>query len=246
MSKNRKEEILAGALRVTKNFAPALTSAFQQIGWVSPEFALLSNSILSVVGYYGDYANDRTLDFLEQFIENKEHLVQAVVQSDKFKAVFIKALSDNITESNENKRQMLKKYILNFACGIEREFDEHTKLLNALNTITMEEVVILKLWDKDGIIQNDRRYQQVGRLTVGDISSVVLDTRRNGKTTLDKYENSIVELVKNKDVGNQLLLSLGYKGLLYVLSEDNFGSGQEARVKDITNFGKVFLSFIKE
>jgi len=246
MSKNRKEEILAGALRVTKNFAPALTSAFQQIGWVSPEFALLSISILSVVGYYGDYANDRTLDFLEQFIENKEHLVQAVVQSDKFKAVFIKALSDNITESNENKRQMLKKYILNFACGIEREFDEHTKLLNALNTITMEEVVILKLWDKDGIIQNDRRYQQVGRLTVGDISSVVLDTRRNGKTTLDKYENSIVELVKNKDVGNQLLLSLGYKGLLYVLSEDNFGSGQEARVKDITNFGKVFLSFIKE
>ena len=231
---------------MTKNFAPALTSAFQQIGWVSPEFALLSNSILSVVGYYGDYANDRTLDFLEQFIENKEHLVQAVVQSDKFKAVFIKALSDNITESNENKRQMLKKYILNFACGIEREFDEHTKLLNALNTITMEEVVILKLWDKDGIIQNDRRYQQVGRLTVGDISSVVLDTRRNGKTTLDKYENSIVELVKNKDVGNQLLLSLGYKGLLYVLSEDNFGSGQEARVKDITNFGKVFLSFIKE
>ncbi len=231
---------------MTKNFAPALTSAFQQIGWVSPEFALLSNSILSVVGYYGDYANDRTLDFLEQFIKNKEHLVQEVVQSDKFKAVFIKALSDNITESNENKRQMLKKYILNFACGIESEFDEHTKLLNALNTITMEEVAILKLWDEDGIIQNDHRYQQVGRLTVGDISSIVLDTRRNGKTTLDEYENFIIELVKNKDAGNQLLLSLGYKGLLYVLSEDNFGSGQEARVKDITNFGKVFLSFIKE
>ena len=238
--------MIAGALRVTKNFAPALTSAFQQIGWCSPEFALLSNSILSVVGYYGDYANDRTLDFLEQFVENKERLVQEVVQSDKFKAVFIKALSDNITESNENKRRMLKKYILNFACGTEMEFDEHTKLLNALNTITMEEVAILKLWDENGTIQNNRRYQQVGRLTVGDISSIVLDTRRNGKTTLDEYEIFIMELVKNKDVGNQLLLSLGYKGLLYVLSEDNFGSGQEARVKDITNFGKVFLSFIKE
>ncbi len=105
---------------------------------------------------------------------------------------------------------------------------------------------ILKLWDENGTIQNNRRYQQVGRLTVGDISSIVLDTRRNGKTTLDEYEIFIMELVKNKDVGNQLLLSLGYKGLLYVLSEDNFGSGQEARVKDITNFGKVFLSFIKE
>ena len=246
MSKSKKEEIFAGALRVTKNFAPALTSAFQQIGWVSPEFALLSSSILSVVGYYGDYANDRTLDFLQQFVENKERLVQEIVQSDKFKAVFIKTLSDNITESNESKRQMLKKYILNFACGIESEFDEHTKLLNALNTITLEEVTILKLWDEDGIIQNDRRYQQIGRLTVGDISSIVLDTRKSGKTILDRYENSVMELVKNKDVGNQILLSLGYKGLLYVLSEDNFGSGQEARVRDITDFGKVFLSFIKQ
>lgn len=246
MSNTRKEDVIAGALRVTKNFAPALSAAFQQIGWVSPEFALLSSSILSVVGYYGDYANDRTLDFLEQFVENKERMVQEVVQSDKFKAVFIKALGDNITESNEIKRQMLKRYILNFACGVESEFDEHTKLLNTLNAITMEEVAILKLWDDGGIIQNDGRYHRVGRLTVGDISSIVFATRKDGKPILDEYESSVMELIRNKDVGNQLLLSLGYKGLLYVLSEDNFGSGQEARVKDITNFGKVFLSYIKQ
>jgi hypothetical protein len=69
--KSKKEEIISGALRVTKNFAPALASAFQQMGWVSPEFALLSSSVLSIVGYYGDYANDRTLDFLNQFVKNK-------------------------------------------------------------------------------------------------------------------------------------------------------------------------------
>jgi hypothetical protein len=51
---------------------------------------------------------------------------------------------------------------------------------------------------------------------------------------------------ENNSKNNQTLLLLGYKGLLYVLAENNFGSGQEARVQDITDFGKAFLAFIKE
>lgn len=246
MNKDKKEEFMAGALRVTKNFLPALTAAFQQIGWVSPEFALLSCSIASVVGYWGDYANDRTLDFLKQFAENKEHLVQEIVESDKFKAVFIKAVSENITESNEEKRQLLKNYLLNFACGVEAEFNEHTKLLNTLNAITIDELAMLKLWEDSGMVESDHRYENVGRITVGDIGNIIWNTRKPGQSEVGDYEKYVLKLVENKDMGNQILLSLGYKGLLYVLGEDNFGSGQEAKVKGITEFGKIFLAFIKK
>jgi hypothetical protein len=244
-NKSKKEEIIAGALRVTKNFAPALTSAFQQIGWISPEFALLSGSVLSIVGYYGDYANDRTLDFLKQFAKNKEYLVDEIVQSDKFKAVFIKTIGDNITESNEEKRQLLKNYVLNFACGIEPEFNEHTKLLSTLDTITMDELSLLKLWEDGGMMQGDNSYGKVGRTTVNDIKRIVLKTRKAGESEVGDYEKHILKLVENKDSGNKILLSLGYKGLLYVLGENNFGSGEEAKVSDITDFGKTFLTFIK-
>ena len=246
MNKSKKEEIVAGALRVTKNFFPALTTAFQQIGWISPEFALLSSSICSVVGYWGDYAIDRTLDFLRQFAENKDRLVHDIVQSDKFKAVFIKAISENITESNEEKRQLLKNYVLNFACGVEADFNDHTKLLNTLNTITIDELAVLKLWEDGGLVESDQRYKNVGRMTVGDIKSIIWDTRKPGQSEVGDYEKYVLKLVEDKDSGNQILLSLGYKDLLYVLSEDNFGSGQEARVKGITDFGKIFLAFIKK
>lgn len=244
--KSKKEEVIAGTLRVTKNFAPVLTSALQQIGWVSPEFALLSSSVLSIVGYWGDYANDRTLDFLMQFAENKEHLVDEIVQSDKFKAVFIKTISDNITESNEEKRQLLKNYVLNFACGAEPEFNEHTKLLSTLNSITIDELAMLKLWEDKGLIQNDATYGKVSRITVNDIKRIVWNTRQNGKTDISDYGKYILKLVENKDTGNQILLSLGYKDLLYVLSENNFGSGEEAKVNSITEFGRTFLTFIKK
>ena len=62
---------------------------------------------------------------------------------------------------------------------------------------------------------------------------------------MGEYEKHILKLVENKDFGNQILLSLGYKGLLYVLGENNFGSGEEAKVNDITDFGKTFINFIK-
>jgi hypothetical protein len=175
----------------------------------------------------------------------KERLVDEVVQSDKFKAVFIKTIGNNITESNEEKRQLLKNYVLNFACGIESEFNEHTKLLSTLNAITMDELALLKLWESDGIIEKDTRFKNAGRMTVSDIKSAILNTREIGKGVVGEYENYILKLAEDKDICNQLILSLGYKGLLYVLSEDNFGSGQEARVKDITVFGKTFLTFIK-
>ena len=62
-------------------------------------------------------------------------------------------------------------------------------------------------------------------------------------------DTGLMEMIddKNNSKINQALLLLGYKRLFVtVLAENNFGGGQEARVQDITDFGKASLAFIKE
>lgn len=243
----KKKEIKNASLRIFNNFPPALISGLQALSAINPAFLPVAALIQSVIGYYGDYATDKTLDLFQDFINNKEKIVSEIVNDDKFKAAFIKIIGDNITEGNEKKRQYLKNYIKNFAFGVEPNFNEHTKLINTLNNITLDEVAVLKTWDEDGMISANTKYNNVGYIfTINDIRRAALDTRKpENNNILGEYEKYIYDLANDKNKANQILLSLGNKDLLYVVSENNFGSGQEAKTRGTTEFGKVFLNFIK-
>jgi len=233
-------------VRVAKNFSPALVDSLSTLGLVNPAFIPLISLAHSILGYWGDYANDKTKDLLQEFVNNKEKIVAEVVSSDKFKAIFLKILSDNITESNEEKRKYLKNYIVNFACGVESDFNEHSKLIYTLNNITLEEIEMLKMWDETGAVE--KRYREIGDAPGRSIRDNALDVSvlamyaRDQKASLKILNFDRIEQSKN----NQILLSLGYKDLLYVLSADNFGSGVEAKTKGLTDFGRTFLNFIKK
>ncbi len=226
--------------RVIKNFAPSIASALSTLGIAHPELIPLITYGSSVIGYFGDYANEKTLDLLKEFEKNKEKIIQDIIESEKFKSIFIKILSDNITESNEEKRQYLKNYLLNVACGIELNFNEHTKLINTLNTITIEQIEMLKLWDQGGPVVKWVHEQPGQRsnasLTLSDLEQISHNYNHQTPLKTDAYS-------RNKN--NQTLRSLGYKELLAVLTPDNFGSGQEAKTKWLTEFGHSFLHFIR-
>lgn len=245
---NNPKKETSPVMRIVKNFSPAIINSLRQINLISPEFSLISQSILSIIGYFGDYANDKTSDLLTTFINNKEKIILEIVNSDKFKASFVDIISKNITEGNEEKRQLLKNYIINFASGADSDFNEHTRLLGVLNSITIEEISVLMIWDENGLMSKNTQYKNIGRITAGEIKQLALSDRKieNGVNVWSPYAKSIYELSEQKDRINQILLSLGYKGLLYVLSEDNFGSGEEVRVKNITEFGASFLNFIRQ
>lgn len=240
---NRSKEIIKeggdAAQRVLANFGSVVSAGLQNLGYLSPEHNFMAVAVFSVLSYWGDVAQKKTNDLFQQFIDNKDKMVKEIVADDKFKSVFLKIFNENITESNEEKRQLLKNYILNMACGINSDFNEHTKIINTLNNITLEEVEFLKLWDENGIVWNKQKEAtRRSSYTLGDIASTIMNADRNHKLLQERF-------IHNQDRSNQILLSLGYNGLLYVLSERNFGSGQEARVKGITDFGKTFLDFIR-
>lgn len=244
---NKVNKTKEASLRILKNFNPALIESLKSLGYLNPSllpFIALGQSIL---GYYGEMANAKTIDLLKNFYENKEKIVLEIVQSDKFKSAFIKIIGENITEGNEEKRQYLKNYIINFALGVEPNFNEHSKIINVLNNITLDEVVILKLWSEESPINLNLKYKDFHHIfTISDIKQAALDTRgQTNNNILGDFERYVFELANNKDKANQILLSLGYKDLLYVVSENNFGSGEEAKTRGTTEFGKIFLKFIK-
>lgn len=237
MSENK---IKKSTLRILNNFNPALVSSLTSLGLLAPEFLPFVALGQSILSYYGEYANRKTIDLLQEFKKNKDKINQEIVQSDKFKASFIKIVSDNITESNEEKRQLLKNYILNFACGVEPDFNEHSRIINVLNTISLYEIEMLKLWDDGEIIEDWYKNNSPSSRVALDIAHI------EGIVINSPYKYRLEWGRQNQERNNQTLLSLGYTGLLWVLGETNFGGGQEATVKDLTEFGKIFLKFIKK
>jgi len=215
---------------------PVISQGLAVVGSISSETSFITSGVVAIVSLWGALAKKKGSDFMQQFIDNKDEISEEVVKSEKFISVFLDAFDKNIKESNEEKRQLLKNYILNFACGIELNFNEHSKLMNVLNLITLEEIKILRLWDENGAITVKQKSNQKRPFyTIGEIQNVVRSTKDVEK---DFFENN--------DRYNQILLSLGNKGLLFVLSQDNFGSGQEVKVRNITRFGEIFLKFIKQ
>lgn len=216
---------------------PVIMQGLTVFGTTSPVSAFVASAVAKTIFLWGDLANKKGSDFMQQFIDNEDEIEKEIINSEKFVSVFLDVFDKNIRESNEEKRQLLKNYILNFACGKEKDFNEHTKLIGVLNDITMEEYAILKLWDKDNeccITNND-----LSSYTVSEIESRLRHTCRDHFLFNEEY-------FKNKNKCNQVLLALGNKGLLWVLSKDNFGSGEEARAnKEITEFGAKFLTFVK-
>lgn len=226
---------------------PVIAQGLEVLGYTTSRFSFVTSAVCALISLWGNFGNKKVSDFMLQFEQNKGKLIASIVQSDKFISVFLELFDRNIKESNEEKRQLLKSYILNMAIGIEPDFNEHTKLINILNNITSDELIILKMWGKDGLISQNQKYKNIGRITANEIRSCALDSRNvSNNHALGIEEQYIYDMSTQKDKLNQILLSLGYKDLLYVLSENNFGSGDEARVKNITDFGNSFLNFIKK
>lgn len=218
---------------------PIISQGLEVMGTISPNLSFVVSGVCGIISLWGNLAKEKGEDFMQQFIDNEDKIKEEIIKSEKFCSVFLEVFDKNIKESNEEKRKLLKNYILNFACGIEKDFNEHTKLINVLNDITMEEFNFLQLWNETNpcTILNVGGYYSY---TVSEIESILRAKCKYHPFLQKNY-------IKDKNKCNQILISLGNKGLLYVLSKDNFGSGEEARAnKDITEFGKIFLNFIKE
>lgn len=200
----------------------------------SPYWAVLFATASAMMTAWGKFGQNRIVEFAEFIDKNKELFSKKIIESDDFKSVFLNVLERHIKEISEEKRKLLRNYFLNVGKGIHPEFNEHTRLLNTLDTISPEEIKMLKLFDSDELFKRWQSAHQEMSLDVQSMEQIIRESKLSINFSFGKNE-----------LNNQTLLLLGYKGLLYVLSRDNFGSGVEAKTKNITDFGQKFLDFIK-
>lgn len=240
ISLTKKAEILA------KNISdPVIQGALIALATVHPIWAGLLGFAKPIMDTWGDFGQERVNELVSYMAEHKEEFVTEAIESDNFKTLFLNILERHMKEASEEKRKLLRNYLLNVGRGVNPGFNEFTRMNNVMDDITLYEIDVLELWDTDGPIEawykNSRPPGVISRgiTTVGELQTYVFGmSPRN-----DKWVKMVAE--ENKSTLNQTILLLGYKGLLYVLAENNFGSGHEARVLEITEFGKAFLAFIK-
>jgi hypothetical protein len=224
-----------------RNIPPVIFSAIAGLTAINPTWSILFATSTALINAWGDFGQTRVNELVSFINEHKEEFMADVIQTDKFKTLFLNILERHMKEASEEKRQLLRNYLLSVGKGVNPNFNEFTRMNNILDTISLEEIDFLKLWDSDNAVGSyiNKHLQQPHALTMSDIQSCVYNMTPRDSRLMAMIDN------QHQSKNNQILISLSYKGLLYGLTQDNFGSGQEVRIKEITPFGRAFLAFIK-
>lgn len=229
---------------VVRQVVPTLTAVAASFFGLHPEWALLLNFAAPLMGAWGEFGQARISEQLEFIAKHKDEFVKEIVEGDDFKTLFLNVLERHMREASKERRELLRNYLLNVGKGVLPDFNEYTRMNNVMDNITLHEIDLLKLWDALGPVdvwhKTNPHVTYRMTATVSDLRTYALGMNPRDEHTISMLSD------ENKNKNNQALLMLGYKGLVYALAEDNFGSGQEVKVKDITDFGRAFLAFIKE
>jgi hypothetical protein len=239
MSKSEAKQI-----SLTKK-AEIVARAVVGLAALNPTWGLLFGFAAPLIGLWDDFGQERINEQAEFIERHRDEFKKEIIEGDDFKTLFLNVLERHMKEASEEKRKLLRNYLLNVGKGINPGFNEFTRMNNVMDTITLYEIDMLRLWDEDGPIETWYRNTR----PVGTTQRIVttIETLQTYIRDMKPRDEGLMKLIDepNKSKNNQTLLLLGYKGLLYVLADNNFGSGQEARIQEITDFGKAFLAFIK-
>lgn len=230
-SVKEKAEVVA-----KEGLIPAITAG---VGIAHPVLGLLLTVAGGIYNIWGDLGKSRSKELGEFIAEHKDEFIEDIINGDDFKTLFLNVVERHLREASEEKRKLLRNYLLNVGKGINPGFNDYTRMNNALDTISWDEINMLRLWDEGGPIDSYFSSHSKFTITIADIQSFVFSMRPR----VDELMTLVAK--ENGSRNNQALLLLSYKGLLYALSENNIGSGQEVKISEITAFGKAFLAFIK-
>lgn len=203
---------------------------------------LVADSI-SKQGLYISEFTQKRCDEIIGVLRGDSRVRDEIIMSDQFTAVVIDVVQKFVIETSEAKRRVYKNLLLNIARGVEPEFEEKTRLIRTLENTSLEEIRLLSLWMENGPINTHPVTQKLHSVTLSDIQGAVRSSPY--KHTIDELRKDLEGPAwKVADKYNSMLLALGSKNLLYVLSDTNFGSRVEVKVRGLTEFGSKFCKFI--
>lgn len=234
-----KEIQVDANLNALKNAAPALFAMA-----IGDTVLALFSVVLGGYTQWLDYHQNRLIELTKVLADFKEDLKVDMVNSEEFKDVFIRVQNKIMSENSLEKRKLFYSYIVNVGKEINPNYDKHSKLVNVLDQMTLDEFVVLEIYN--GKLQK----------ALVQINSYIID-----ETTVEELLEGInmyqidgaFDIIGGKpykdlqDLGS-IVKVLGNFRLLsvYEAGSGTIGGGGKSNVMigRITDFGKEFLEFV--
>jgi len=205
---------------LSEHVPPIIYTTIASLVVVNPIWGILFISAMGIIRAWGDFGQARINELVKFIDEHKEEFVADILKTPKFKSVFLNVLERHMKETMEEKRKILRSYLLNVGKGINKDFDYHTKILLVVDQITLDEIAVLNILYKKAKNQSQK------------LDNLHLNLTRIPE--LEKY---------NQDYLRDILNTL-HAFRLITVTEATVGAVMV--LKQITNFGVKFLEFIKE
>lgn len=233
---NRPEKISSyEALKILGKYVPEITLAtISSLVAINPVFAILLLSARGIYGAWGDFGQARLNELVLSLDAEKVTFDSEATSRDEFKSIFLTVLDKHMRESSEEKRVLLRRYLISVAQGKHAEFSSHSKLLLILEQITADELRLFMLLPT---IMND---------ATEEMKSMGAPVREMNMNVL-QVQMRLANWTQTEGQIDRLLRFLGNYGLLVTadtVSPTLGGSSTRVSFKGLTDSGWAFYKFL--
>src|SRR3989344_1120738 len=137
---------------LSKTVPQILFQTISSLYALNPVWGVLFTTATGIITAWGEFGQSRINELVKFIAEHKDEFVKEVIEGDDFKTLFLNVMERHMKEASEEKRRLLRNYLLNVGKKIEPNFNEYTRMNNVLDTISLVEIDLLKLWDDNGPI----------------------------------------------------------------------------------------------
>ncbi len=212
---------------------------------INPIWAVLFYTGKGIFGAWADFGKTRMKELAISLEDEKDSFIPEIIESNKFKGLFLETLDRHMKETSEEKRALLRRYLIAVAQGKHPEFDYHTKLLNILEQITGDEFRLFMLLPT--IIQD--WHDESVALSNSEHEREAIESRNIEMNTMQ-----VIMRLKDWDIKKRkfsaLLRFLNNYGL--IVSHDTSTSGiggggsNDLIFSGLSEAGKVFYDFMDD
>lgn len=202
--------------------------ALNTISAINPIVGILATFLYGGASVLAKWRVNRMQEISE--IVGAEQLMDLLKRDDKTRDILHRILENVMDESSEAKRRLFYAYIQNLSIGTKDQFDDHTKLITVLNSITLEELNTLVLFANS---HEDIRKQRLNG------SNLPINLKGINVSEMLKHPTFSGQ---NGDILESNLDQLSNYGLIYAY----YGRMDGNFYGPLKDFGMKFIEYISE
>ena len=231
---------------LAKNVPDIIFTTISSLVLVNPVWAILFLMGKGIYGAWSDFGQSRLNEVVISLEKNKNSFNPKILETDKFKSIFLSLLERHMKESSEERRYILRNYLISVAQGKNIDFDYHTKLLSVLDQITGDELRLFMLLPKI-IEDSDNEFLQYS--TEEERKNFNPKKRELSMNTIQVKMRLKNWEIKTRDLSALVRFLTNYGIIVsYDVSISGIGGGgsNDLIFTGLTEVGRVFYDFIDD